>query len=135
MDGTSSLEANLNFNFMLIAESLDKWERLTVADALEIVSFEDGETIVKQGEAGDDFYIIVEGCAVVLQQKGEVNGEKSSFMPKCRHIKITTATFPIRKYREKIQQKLADWVQVTTLVKLHCYWIGRVQLRLLPEAT
>ncbi|XP_055308665.1 cAMP-dependent protein kinase type I regulatory subunit isoform X2 [Sitodiplosis mosellana] len=54
-----------------ILESLDKWERLTVADALEPVSFEDGETIVKQGEAGDDFYIIVEGCAVVLQQKNE----------------------------------------------------------------
>lgn len=45
---------------------------MTVADALEPVSFEDGETIVKQGEAGDDFYIIVEGCAVVLQQKNEV---------------------------------------------------------------
>lgn len=45
---------------------------MTVADALEPVSFEDGETIVKQGEPGDDFYIIVEGCAVVLQQKGEV---------------------------------------------------------------
>lgn len=57
---------------IIIAESLDKWERLTVADALEPVSFEDGETIVKQGEAGDDFYIIVEGCAVVLQQKNEV---------------------------------------------------------------
>lgn len=46
---------------------------MTVADALEPVSFEDGETIVRQGEAGDDFYIIVEGCAVVLQQKNEVN--------------------------------------------------------------
>lgn len=63
------------FSLVLLpyAESLDKWERLTVADALEPVSFEDGETIVKQGEAGDDFYIIVEGCAVVLQQKNEVN--------------------------------------------------------------
>lgn len=57
---------------MCYAESLDKWERLTVADALEPVGFEDGETIVKQGAAGDDFYIIVEGCAVVLQQKNEV---------------------------------------------------------------
>lgn len=45
---------------------------MTVADALETVSFDDGETIVKQGEPGDDFYIIVEGCAVVLQQKNEV---------------------------------------------------------------
>lgn len=57
---------------IIFTESLDKWERLTVADSLEPVSFEDGETIVKQGEAGDDFYIIVEGCAVVLQQRAEV---------------------------------------------------------------
>lgn len=58
--------------FCHFTESLEKWERLTVADSLEPVSFEDGETIVKQGEAGDDFYIIVEGCAVVLQQRAEV---------------------------------------------------------------
>lgn len=55
----------------MIAESLDKWERLTVADALEPVSFDDGETIVRQGEQGDDFYIIVEGTALVLQQRVE----------------------------------------------------------------
>ncbi|XP_023302539.1 cAMP-dependent protein kinase type I regulatory subunit isoform X2 [Lucilia cuprina] len=58
-----------------ILESLDKWERLTVADALELVNFEDGETIVKQGEPGDDFYIIVEGCAVVLQRRAEQGDE------------------------------------------------------------
>lgn len=61
-----------------ILESLDKWERLTVADALETVSFEEGETIVKQGEPGNDFYIIVEGCATVLQQRGEV--KKNSYL-------------------------------------------------------
>ena len=38
-----------------------------VADALELVSFADKEAVVKQGEAGDDFFIIVEGTAVVLQ--------------------------------------------------------------------
>ena len=42
------------------AENLDKWERLTVADALEPVQFEDGEEIVRQGEPGDDFFIILE---------------------------------------------------------------------------
>uniref|UniRef100_A0A2H1VNZ1 DNA 3'-5' helicase n=1 Tax=Spodoptera frugiperda TaxID=7108 RepID=A0A2H1VNZ1_SPOFR len=52
-----------------ILESLEKWERLTVADALEPVSFTDGEIIVRQGEPGNDFYIIVEGTAVVLQQR------------------------------------------------------------------
>ncbi|XP_067643282.1 cAMP-dependent protein kinase type I regulatory subunit isoform X2 [Eurosta solidaginis] len=58
-----------------ILESLEKWERLTVADALETVTFEDGETIVKQGEPGDDFYIILDGTAVVLQRRTEQGDE------------------------------------------------------------
>jgi cAMP-dependent protein kinase regulator len=48
---------------------LDKWERLTVADALEQVSFEDGQTVVKQNDPGDDFFIILEGTAEVMQQR------------------------------------------------------------------
>lgn len=50
-------------NFALCSpssESLDKWERLTVADALEPVQFEDGQKIVVQGEPGDEFFIILE---------------------------------------------------------------------------
>ncbi|XP_064634517.1 cAMP-dependent protein kinase regulatory subunit-like isoform X2 [Lineus longissimus] len=54
-----------------ILESLDKWERLTVADALEPALFEDNAEIVRQGEPGDDFFIITEGCAAVLQRKSE----------------------------------------------------------------
>ncbi|XP_067044108.1 cAMP-dependent protein kinase type I-alpha regulatory subunit-like [Acropora muricata] len=52
-----------------ILESLDKWERLTVADALEAVTYEDNENVVVQGEHGDEFFIIVEGVAVVLQRR------------------------------------------------------------------
>ena len=48
-------------------DNLDKWERLTVADSLESGSFEDEEVIVKQGEQGNDFYIIVEGTAIVSE--------------------------------------------------------------------
>lgn len=54
-----------------ILESLDKWERLTVADALEAVQFEDGQEIVRQGDPGDDFFIITEGSASVLQKRAE----------------------------------------------------------------
>lgn len=36
-----------------------------MADALEPVSFNEGETIVRQGEPGNDFYIIVEGKTYV----------------------------------------------------------------------
>lgn len=43
-----------------ILETLDEWERLTVADSLEPIQFEDGEIVVKQGDPGDDFFIIVE---------------------------------------------------------------------------
>lgn len=42
------------------AESLDKWERLTVADALEPCTFMDGDNVVTQGDEGEDFFIIVE---------------------------------------------------------------------------
>ncbi|XP_053381099.1 cAMP-dependent protein kinase regulatory subunit [Mercenaria mercenaria] len=54
-----------------ILENLDKWERLTVADALEPVQFEDGQEIVRQGEPGDDFFIILEGSAAVLQRRAD----------------------------------------------------------------
>jgi cAMP-dependent protein kinase regulator len=44
-----------------ILHELDQWERLTVADALEPIQFNDGDNIVIQGEKGNDFFIIVEG--------------------------------------------------------------------------
>eukprot|EP00123_Amoebidium_parasiticum_P015128 comp22799_c0_seq1/m.35755 comp22799_c0_seq1/g.35755 ORF comp22799_c0_seq1/g.35755 comp22799_c0_seq1/m.35755 type:complete len:372 (-) comp22799_c0_seq1:477-1592(-) len=52
-----------------ILEPLDQWERMTVADALEPTQFEDATVVVQQGEPGDVFYIIVEGEAVVTQQR------------------------------------------------------------------
>jgi len=54
-----------------ILENLDAWERLTVADALEAVSYEDGKDVVKQGERGDDFFIVVSGNATVTQSRQE----------------------------------------------------------------
>ena len=42
------------------AESLDEWERLTVADALEPVTFKPDQEVVVQGQPGNDFFIIVE---------------------------------------------------------------------------
>eukprot|EP00112_Aurelia_sp_Birch-Aquarium-sp1_P021248 Seg567.4 transcript_id=Seg567.4/GoldUCD/mRNA.D3Y31 product="cAMP-dependent protein kinase regulatory subunit" protein_id=Seg567.4/GoldUCD/D3Y31 len=53
-----------------ILESLDSWERLTICDSLEPCTFQDAEEIVKQGEPGDEFFIIVEGQAAVYQRRG-----------------------------------------------------------------
>jgi cAMP-dependent protein kinase regulator len=47
-------------------------EILLVADALQAVSPEAGQEIVKQGEPGDEFFIILEGeCRVLKQEEGE----------------------------------------------------------------
>ena len=42
-------------------DELDKWERLTIADALEEVEFDDGHQIVTKGDNGKDFFFILEG--------------------------------------------------------------------------
>lgn len=52
-------------------ESLDKWEKLTVADALQPIQYMDDEIIVEQGRPGDDFYIIEDGTAIVYQRRNE----------------------------------------------------------------
>ena len=42
-------------------DDLDKWERLTIADALEEINFEDEEEVFVRGDIGKDFYLILEG--------------------------------------------------------------------------
>ena len=51
--------------FDVNAENLATWELHTVADALEPVQFEDGEEIVRQGDHGEDFFLIVEVAFVI----------------------------------------------------------------------
>jgi len=59
-----------------ILASLDKWERLSVADALEPANFDAGTDIIKQGEEGNDFFIVVEGeCVVTQTNESGASGE------------------------------------------------------------
>jgi cAMP-dependent protein kinase regulator len=53
-----------------ILAPLQKYERLTVADALEAETFQDGQVIIKQGDPGDAFYIITDGEVKVMQDQG-----------------------------------------------------------------
>jgi cAMP-dependent protein kinase regulator len=47
-----------------ILSTLSKYERFRLADALQSQSFKDGETIIKEGDAGDVFYIVEKGEVV-----------------------------------------------------------------------
>ena len=47
-----------------ILSSLDTWERMTIADSLIPVTFPDQTIIMKQGDLGEDFFIIVEGYSL-----------------------------------------------------------------------
>ncbi|KAL7674502.1 hypothetical protein ACOME3_000779 [Neoechinorhynchus agilis] len=59
-----------------LLQSLDSWERLTIADSLEQVSFPPDTDVVVQGDDGDDFFMILEGQAVVTQRKIRDNDNK-----------------------------------------------------------
>lgn len=52
---------------LTLLSSLEDYERHKIADALETVSFNNGDIVIKQGDAGDAFYIIESGEATVSQ--------------------------------------------------------------------
>lgn len=60
-----------------LLESLTEYERLTIADALKPVMFNKGETIIKEGEHGDIFYIIEEGGVICTKLTNGVQLEVS----------------------------------------------------------
>ncbi|CAJ0630338.1 8395_t:CDS:1 [Entrophospora sp. SA101] len=59
-------------------KSLEPYERHKIADALESMDYEDGELIIKQGDIGEDFYLIESGEATVT--KVDENGVEHEFL-------------------------------------------------------
>jgi CRP-like cAMP-binding protein len=56
---------------VVLLKSLESYEQHKIADALESVYFEDGQEVVKQGDIGDQFYIIESGEAIVLKSNND----------------------------------------------------------------
>jgi cAMP-dependent protein kinase regulator len=88
-----------------IMETLDKWERLSVADALESANFKKGDVIIKEGDEGDDFYLVIEGTCEVTKAKddgsqevvnelkaGDYFGEIALLQGDKRHATVTAST-------------------------------------------
>ncbi|KAJ3192086.1 hypothetical protein HK101_007082 [Irineochytrium annulatum] len=49
-----------------LLQSLEPYERHKIADALESVVFNDGDCVIRQGDIGDNFYLIESGEATIL---------------------------------------------------------------------
>ncbi|EUD69082.1 cAMP-dependent protein kinase regulator [Plasmodium inui San Antonio 1] len=52
-----------------ILKDMDPYERSKVADSLKTKTFSDQEEIIKEGEQGDTFYIIIDGKALAIKDK------------------------------------------------------------------
>lgn len=60
-----------------ILASLQVYERAKIADALESRTYEPGEQIIAEGEAGEEFYLVENGKAIVEKSGMGVIGELS----------------------------------------------------------
>jgi len=54
-----------------LLQSLEPYERHKIADALESVTYNDGEIVIKQGDVGENFYLMESGEAAVFQEDDE----------------------------------------------------------------
>lgn len=67
----NTIERNERYLEMLssvqILKTLDNYEKSRILDVCEHVTFNDGELVIKEGEAGDDFYILLKGDAVATK--------------------------------------------------------------------
>lgn len=53
---------------MPILQTMDPYERTTLGDALVQETFKKDEVIIKEGERGDKFYLIMDGTAIATKQ-------------------------------------------------------------------
>ena len=110
---------------IFITENLDKWERLTVADSLEAVSFEDEEVVVKQGEAGNDFFIILEGTAIVSLL---LTSQKSNFINK---LLVLLILFFFIKKKKKFSLFKEKKFLISTDTKINNFFTMKIKMAIL----
>ena len=55
-------------NAVELFKNLDRYEKLSLLDGLKAVWFDKGDTIVREGDIGDLFYIVEEGHVECMQK-------------------------------------------------------------------
>jgi len=66
---------------MPLLSGLNDGEIVKIADAFEPFDFDDGQTIIRQGEHGDYFYILEKGSATVTKQLNGVTYQMGTLKP------------------------------------------------------
>mmetsp|Transcript_3054 Transcript_3054/g.10741 ORF Transcript_3054/g.10741 Transcript_3054/m.10741 type:complete len:729 (-) Transcript_3054:1526-3712(-) len=107
--GAETTERDTFLNSVPILTPLTSEERIRLAEALEEKSFNPGQNVVKQGEAGDLFYIVLSGEAIVTEKdgvkekkvnhlfRGDFFGEQALFTNKPRAASVTVSgSSPLR---------------------------------------
>jgi len=60
-----------------LLSGLNHWEKAKIADALETEAFEAGEVVIRQGDAGEYFYLVESGEAkAIIETRGVVREYK-----------------------------------------------------------
>ncbi|CAO3678174.1 unnamed protein product [Rhizopus stolonifer] len=103
MDNTSQKRIMYErfLNEVPVFKSLEAYERHKISDALESVVFEDKDVIIREGDVGEDFYLIESGEAifyktlkdgtrkqVMIGKKGDYFGELALINDKPRAVSV-----------------------------------------------
>uniref|UniRef100_A0A0A9WBB3 cAMP-dependent protein kinase type II regulatory subunit n=1 Tax=Lygus hesperus TaxID=30085 RepID=A0A0A9WBB3_LYGHE len=67
---THELRKNLEeiINKVPLLKDLTEFDKLKVADVLELINFSDGDVIVKEGECSDGVYLVVHGSVKIVEK-------------------------------------------------------------------
>jgi len=59
-----------------ILQSMDEYERSKIAEVIKEKTFQNGDFVIKEGEDGDVFYLIIEGQAAATKNNEQVKSYK-----------------------------------------------------------
>lgn len=50
-----------------VLQSLDSYERIKLCDCLEIITYDEGDCVIREGHTGNTFFLVLEGKAKAMK--------------------------------------------------------------------